>query len=708
MNAEEWTEPPSAFGPDPVVPMAAAQEAAAPAPLLGVEGEKSERAKTRKQAERRASGAASDALQQPAVKKLRGARTAEQKAKADPLPVKVLQKLSDEKHEHHAHHEHLAVSKDGSQIWCQACGSGFGTRKNVWTKHLESESHRSNVKRRGAARVEDKSEPKQPTMDQALVVAAKAKEKARRLALDVQQHRKRVARALMASGIPITSLAPDLIELLSEPREHRLGLGDMSNLMREFGDDLAAEALREDQEALRGENVAFCFDTTPGRDDVGLVVARTCGMDWIIRHRLVAVKLFKRSLTAENTIRLVDSTREELMIPRNLVRVGLSDGCNVMKNVAENLAMQYEQYQHVFCLPHALAKVLPRFEFPLLPDFMGRYNAVFKNSFAGRAVFQNHVGVSWKRGHKIRWNASHVQHKQVLDAWPKLGAVLSEMANKGLCKESLLNLKGMYDNNHLRSSNLYLQLIACIEGADPFVRATAFLEGDGFLAPFVTTRLAELKEFVDAVLGGQAPPVVQMPRVADALSGLPMGTKAKVWRDMQAALKPGLQYLYQLNRGDQVGDNIAYQRSLALFRFAYLLHPACTKLRHQDFRIAEQFTEPVQHFLGEQLVAEMIADFPDLVAVYRGFEDVRLNPEQLLAWWKEHGGATKSWARAARLFTLLQPTSALAERAGAIMRSRVSDQQSNMLEQTTELYCKHAYRAAEAKALEKNEKVIKR
>ena len=704
MNAEEWSEPPSAFGPAPVAQVAA-QAGAAPAPLLGVEGERSERAKSRKQVERRPSDGKGDASQQPGqVKKPRGSRTAEEKANSDPLPVKVLSKLGDDKHEYHDHLKHLAVSKDGSQIWCQACGSGFGTRKNVWTKHLASESHRSNVKKRGVVHLEDKVEPKQPKIDEAVAAAGRAEEKARRLAQDVQRHRKRVAQALMASGIPITSLSTDMIELLSEPREHRLSLGDLSNLMRDFGDELAREALQEDQEALRGENVAFCFDTTPGRDDVGLVVARTCGVDWIIRHRLVAVKLFKRSLTAENTIRLVDSTREELLIPRHMVRVGLSDGCNVMKNVAANLTMQYDRYQHVFCLPHALSKVLPRFEFPLLPDFIGRYNAVFKNSFAGRAVFQHHVGISWKRGHKIRWNASHVQHKQVLDAWPKLGAVLTEMANKGLCKESLLNLKGMYDSNHLCSSSLYLQLIACIEGADPFVRATAFLEGDGFLAPFVTTRLAELKTFVDAVLGGQAPPVMQMPRVVEVLSGFQMGTKAKVWREMQTALRPGLQYLYQLNRGEEVGDNVTYQRSIELFRFAYLLHPACAKMRQPDFLIAAQFTEPVQAFLGDDLVAEMIADFPDLVAAYRRFDDARLNPEQLLEWWKEHGAATKSWARAARLFTLLQPTSALAERAGAIMRSRVSDQMSNMLEQTTELYCKQAYRAAEAKSLAKKKK----
>ena len=88
---------------------------------------------------------------------------------------------------------------------------------------------------------------------------------------------------------------------------------------------------------------------------------------------------------------------------------------------------------------------------------------------------------------------------------------------------------------------------------------------------------------------------------------------------------------------------------------------------------------------------------PLLVAAYAETGAPSLKPEGLLQWWKEHGSKTGAWARGAQLFALLQPSSALAERAGAILRSRVSEQQGNMLEQTQELYCKQAYSEAEAK-----------
>ncbi len=87
----------TAFGSPPAAQTVAAPQQA----VLGVEGEKSERAKPRKQVERRVADGAGEASQQPGkTKKLRGSRSAEEKARDDPLPAKVLQKLSDEKHDH--------------------------------------------------------------------------------------------------------------------------------------------------------------------------------------------------------------------------------------------------------------------------------------------------------------------------------------------------------------------------------------------------------------------------------------------------------------------------------------------------------------------------------------------------------------------------------------------------------------------------------
>ncbi len=683
--------------------------------LLGAQGPRSERARDRKPQKNKkrmqevpraeAQANVADGVQRDADGAGGAQREGDAKKpkKVAPKPEFVLAKLDDAAHEFHVDRKHLRCSNDGDLLWCNVCGASFGTRKNVWSKHLSGEKHkkkRAKVEAAAAAPVKQVSLEETARMQEAGRVAV---EKKRRLDEAVLRHRKRVMKAMMASGIPISSLSADLIELLSEPREFRMSLGDVSNLMREFGSELAAEALEEDRAALAGHNVAFCFDSTPARDDIGIVVARTCSADFSIRHRLVAVKQFEKSLKAENVTRLVDETREQLRVPRSNFVVGLSDGCNVMMAVARTLKDVYPRYSHAFCLSHALAKVLPRFQLELLDRYSAHYNLTFKNSFSARSVFLKHTGMSWKRKHKIRWNASHVQHKQQLDAWDNMTTILTEMDKSKLCSETMYGLKGMFDNNHLKSSDLYWQLVAAVEGADPFVRATAFLEGDGFLAPYVWPRLTQLRVFIDSILKS---PVVtlSMPRLHQLFASWTEVARKKVWFDVQRCLKPGLEYLYQLARGEEVGDSVRYGDAVLLFRFASLLDPSNADMKTDGFQIAPRFVTVVQEFLGEPLVEGMIRDFPLLVAAYTATGAPSLKPEELLQWWKEHGSLTGAWARGAQLFALLQPSSALAERAGAILRSRISEQQGNMLEQTQELYCKQAYSEAEAKGKKQKEK----
>ena len=681
--------------------------------LLGAEGPRSERARDRKEQgkKKRVPDGVAEVPRAAAPEPQEGLADGVQREgdakkpkrkKAPPTPEFVLEKLDDASHVFHVDRAHLRRSSDGLLLWCNVCGGSFGTRKNVWAKHLSGQKH---IEKRAKAEAAAASHVKQVSLEETARIAESARlaaEKKRRLDEVVVRHRKRVMKALMASGIPISSLSADLIELLSEQREFRMGLGDLSHLMRDFGNELAAEALEEDRAALAGQHVAFCFDSTPARDDIGIVVARTCSSDFSIRHRLVAVKQFEKSLKSENVVRLVDETREELQVQRSDVVVGLSNGCNVMMAVARTLKTVYPRYSHVYCLSHALAKVLPRFQLELLDRFSAHYNLTFKNSFSARAVFLKHTGMSWKRKHKIRWNASHVQHKQQLDAWDKMGAILTEMDQSKLCSETMYGLKGMFDNNRLKSSDLYWQLVAAVEGADPFVRATAFLEGDGFLAPYVWPRLTQLRAFIDSVLKSPAV-TMSMPRLQQLLASWTEVGRKKVWLDVQRCLKPGLEYLYQLARGEEVGDSVRYGDAVVLFRFASLLDPSNADMKTEGFQIAPRFVTLVQDFLGEALVQEMIRDYPLLVAAYADTGAPSLKPEGLLQWWKDHGSRTGAWARGARLFALLQPSSALAERAGAILRSRVSEQQGNMLEQTQELYCKHAYSEAEAKGKKEKE-----
>jgi hypothetical protein len=60
-------------------------------------------------------------------------------------------------------------------------------------------------------------------------------------------------------------------------------------------------------------------------------------------------------------------------------------------------------------------------------------------------------------------------------------------------------------------------------------------------------------------------------------------------------------------------------------------------------------------------------------------------PDDLLLWWQEHGSECGSWAAAARLFALFQPSSASAECGFAMLRAAVGHQQQHTLEDMVEV-----------------------
>ena len=110
-------------------------------------------------------------------------------------------------------------------------------------------------------------------------------------------------------------------------------------------------------------------------------------------------------------------------------------------------------------------------------------------------------------------------------------------------------------------------------------------------------------------------------------------------------------------------------------------------------------------FLGPALCEELIKDVDKLVVCHRAHLSKWLEPDELLEYWKANGSRMGSWAAAARKLFLCLPNSCLAERAGSIVRARISEQQGAMLEETFETYCKLAFRYAERK---KNEEKVRK
>ncbi len=77
-------------------------------------------------------------------------------------------------------------------------------------------------------------------------------------------------------------------------------------------------------------------------------------------------------------------------------------------------------------------------------------------------------------------------------------------------------------------------------------------------------------------------------------------------------------------------------------------------------------------FLGADLVAQLKVEFPSLLRVYSGVVCSGapiMNPDELRSFWKAQQSSLPAWYAAARLFCLICPSSAAAERAFAAWRA---------------------------------------
>jgi hypothetical protein len=166
---------------------------------------------------------------------------------------------------------------------------------------------------------------------------------------------------------------------------------------------------------------------------------------------------------------------------------------------------------------------------------------------------------------------------------------------------------------------------------------------------------------------------------------------------------PAFQYVWNvLGQGLVDDENGKYFTSI--YELASVFHPpSClANLQGPTFVLAKLLEDVhVVRLLGKPLCATMAADYGKLTTACFPFKDDKFKPHTLLDWWREHARETGSWAAAARLFVLCQPNSELAERAGAILRARTSDQQGKQLDETFEVSSMLAFKYAETRKLAK-------
>lgn len=429
-------------------------------------------------------------------------RSVNETEKQDPAPGEALAGVASK---HKTSAKFLCVAKDGIRLHCNLCGNDFGTRANVVARHMESEKHQTLLLGKtpapGAPKVQSTiavlySKEAQIAREEAAVVAREAafQEKSERA------HRLRVMDAWIGAGLPVHALQGGIKDLLEEEREMRLSLGHFSNLSRETVPLLTAKLDKEDLNAVTlGNGFWSCFwDGFSDKDESSLVLGRFCTNDFHLSERALNVRLISGSMTGPNWVRIVDETRRRL---GGHVVFSAADGAPTNGIVGETFSNMLSNYFHSFCFSHTLAVAGGKTAAPLVHEWLNLWCDVFKNSQAAREVAHSILDEAVVRKAKVRWFSKLSVIEQGMLQYQRLLPVCHAIEAKGYCEDSNRKLKLFLVGNTANAHGQFaIQMAAFYDINKPFRDACYFLEGSGFLAPFVHQQLLVLKQICMKVL----------------------------------------------------------------------------------------------------------------------------------------------------------------------------------------------------------------
>lgn len=573
----------------------------------------------------------------------------------------------------------------GHQLHCNLCGSTFGTRKNVWEEHIRTAKHLRLLRSKtaGDRRVT------QTSLEQFAGTDAAA---ARQRGKIEMEHRVRVVRAVTSSNMALSAIDGDMKELLEEKRDFRLAVGDASNLARQTLPRITADLDTEDKVAVEagGGFFSFFFDGFSDGDEHSLVVFRTCTERFHLFERVSSLRLWEGSLTGQQWTRIVDRDRRRLGSDGLVFSVG--DGHPGNGIVGEAFLHLLEHYIHMFCTPHTLSLTGSKTNAPLVDTFSSLWHNVFKNSPSTRALVSGMMGEEVKRKAKVRWFSCLEMLEQAMRWYSRLSEIANAIDNKGYSVEAVAKLKAFLTTNATApTTDFALQLAAFVDINKPLRDSCYVLEGSGFLAPFWYAHIGVLKGITTKVQSIETSMSV-MPNVAALCrinASVPTFNQHTAWAKVRAVVDPVCNYfLSHFIRFEHDTKTRPFRKAMQIFSFARFFHPVFAKKwidsGHLDLA-AELEVEVVKRLLGAlgpNIFQELKSNFAKYVHIIETKTTVgkKYRPDDLLHWWQENGSECGSWAAAARLFTLIQPSSASAERGFAMLRAAIGPQQQKSLE----------------------------
>jgi hypothetical protein len=369
---------------------------------------------------------------------------------------------------------------------------------------------------------------------------------------------------------------------------------------------------------------------------------------------------------------------------------GATDRAATNGVLAASLAAFIPNYQHSWCIAHVFDGLGKHLACGTLLAFLKLWNKVFPKSPGARDVFYSLAREAWTRKHRIRWGSTYDQVLQVQRFWSQLPILVANLKLAKVAEEGTKALAIFLADQTTTYCDLALELNMYADVVRRFREANLLLQGDGFWSPFVNETLGKVLEMFNGISDNRT--AQTLPNVAACILSAPEHVNRNVlWSGVKQMINPA--YLkfkgIFLDCGIEGEAKVSFAKPKVLFRFAQLFHPhvAVKWMNRQGVQalvFATQVRVPeVVAFLGPALAARMESEWKDLVEKYASFLSTAppfLNPAELRDFWRGCRTVLPAWYEGAKLFALVCPSNAAAERAFSAWRTLIGDQQTTTLE----------------------------
>lgn len=544
--------------------------------------------------------------------------------------------------------EKLTVERGA--IFCSACRAQVSEKSSSLKRHVSSTRHQQGKKALEAHKMKQQS----------IAVAMKRVSddihvKGETLPEKELVFRCEVVQTFLRAGVPLSKVQ-HFRQLLE-----RVGsrLADRSVLSRQCLPAILRAERSNVQQAIAGRPVAVIFDGSTRLGEVLAVILRFSDDEWSPKQVLVRFKALSKSLTGEQLAgELIDVLATQLQVQRSHVIAAVRDGAAVNGCALRVVKALYPKLLEVTCFSHTIDLVGSHFEVPTLDQFIQWWIQLFSRSAAAKLRWKERTGVAMRSYSATRWWSKWEVINQVLTHFGDIEPFLQE--NQDIAPRLGDHLRVLLEDQERRKL-LIMEIAAIIDAGEPFVKATYVLEGDGLL---VFSAYATLQSLSTAAAQRHYPNVTAQARTLAASAQ----EEAALQQHARACVQPGVDYFLQK-------FNLQFYDVVRAFKAARYACPV--RIQELQPTPAELDVLRAFPFLDDD---ETIADLQRELPLYRAeAEGVRLEDGQQMAWFRNHSGRLPHWSKAARLISLVQPSSAAAERVFSLLQANFNDKQLSTL-----------------------------